>query len=633
MPIFEKIFMYTLICLYFYPQFLSAEEKIKLKPVIVRESVFSTDMYNPVIPLFVVTKDEITNKRPLNTLVLLSKIPGINIDRTSARGNISSIYLRNAEANFTAIYIDGIKVNNPTNSRGGGYNFSLLDVNSINKIEIAKGPASSIGGSDALAGIINISTFDETSKENISNISYGSRGYYNVSINAGNVLGKYQYDLYASNSNDGSPNDGSSFKRDALNLLVRKKEKNSDLKFKINSNNSFSSYFPDDSGGVLFSEKRDLEYKDTNGVAVSVNYQEEFNDLINYSAQASYYYEQEDLASPGVNPGIGNSAGISKNSSDSRYSIYSLFFKNNFKVNDDLNIILGLDIETGKSIIDSAVEISGANSLSKDTRKRTTYSPFISAKYKILPDVLFLTSFRFDLTNNFEDNISPKIGLSYDLSNLASTITLSWGRGFKLPSFYSLGNALVGNSALVPEKSTGTELNFSGHNQSNTFQYSLNLFAIEYKNLIDFDSNTFSLVNRSKLNTDGIELLVKYSLSNNFFLNTHLTYIHSDLDVPNVALRHRPNWKGGIEIQWNIKPGIYLNLDSTYIDNRYDSSVVTDDKLLPSYVKFDLSAHFKLNSDIDFNFGIDNLFDKNYQEAIGFLARGITPRAALSIKF
>ena len=88
-----------------------------------------------------------------------------------------------------------------------------------------------------------------------------------------------------------------------------------------------------------------------------------------------------------------------------------------------------------------------------------------------------------------------------------------------------------------------------------------------------------------------------------------------------------------LEIQWNIKPGIYLNLDSTYMDNRYDSSVVTDDKLLPSYVKFDLSAHFKLNSDIDFNFGIDNLFDKKYQEAIGFLARGITPRAALSIKF
>ena len=623
---------FTLLFLYFYSQLLNADTKVELQPVTVEESGFTVDIYNPIIPITIITKDDISQKQPINTFALLNKIPGINIDRSSSRGNISSIFFRNAEANFTSIYIDGIKVNNPTNSRGGGYNFSLLDVNSINQIEIAKGPASSISGSDTLAGVINISTFtsisDSDDNKNRLDINHGSGGYYNFSLRAGNILGNYEYDLYASNSNDGVPNDGSNFKLDTLNFLIRKEENNSSLKFKINSTNSFSSYFPDDSGGILFSEKRDLEYKKSHGSGASINFKKKFNDLINYNLQASYYYEQEDLKSPGVNPGVGNASGISKNSSDSRYSIYGLSLKNNFKLSNNLNIDVGFDMETGKSIIDSSV----AGSLSKDSRKRTTYSPFISAKYNVLRNVIFLSSFSFNFTDDFEENISPKIGLSYNFSK-STVASISWGKGFKLPSFYSLGNALVGNSELVPEKSEGAEFNLSGRSNSNKFQYSLNLFSVEYKNLIDFDAATFTLVNRSKLNTNGFELLAKYSFLDRFSIQSYATYIHSDLDVAGTALRHRPDWKGGIVFQWDIKPNFYFNLDSNFTDDRYDSSVVTGNRVLSSHTKFDLSTHYQFNSNIHFNFSIDNLFDRNYQESIGFLARGITPKASLTIKF
>ena len=86
-------------------------------------------------------------------------------------------------------------------------------------------------------------------------------------------------------------------------------------------------------------------------------------------------------------------------------------------------------------------------------------------------------------------------------------------------------------------------------------------------------------------------------------------------------------------MEWVFKPNFYINLESTYTDNRYDSSVVTGNRVLSSYTKFDLSAYYKVNPYIDFSFSIDNLFDKNYQESIGFLARGITPKDTLSIKF
>ena len=75
---------FTLLFLYFYSQLLNADTKVELQPVTVEESGFTVDIYNPVIPITIITKDDISQKQPINTFALLNKIPGINIDRSSS---------------------------------------------------------------------------------------------------------------------------------------------------------------------------------------------------------------------------------------------------------------------------------------------------------------------------------------------------------------------------------------------------------------------------------------------------------------------------------------------------------------------------------------------------------------------
>jgi outer membrane cobalamin receptor len=89
---------------------------------------------------------------------LLADVPGVHINIPGSRGSVGELFLRGGEPNFTAVLIDGIQVNDPTNTRGGSFDFSTLSVNEIERIEILRGPFSSIYGSDALSGIVNVIT-------------------------------------------------------------------------------------------------------------------------------------------------------------------------------------------------------------------------------------------------------------------------------------------------------------------------------------------------------------------------------------------------------------------------------------------------------------------------------------------
>ncbi|WP_455204578.1 TonB-dependent receptor, partial [Kaarinaea lacus] len=100
----------------------------------------------------VVSKEEIEQLNVRSVSQLLNSLPGFHVENSSSAGSVNAVYLRGAEPNYTAVLINGIKVNDPTNSRGGAFDFSLLDINTVERVEVVKGPVSSLYGSDAMAG-------------------------------------------------------------------------------------------------------------------------------------------------------------------------------------------------------------------------------------------------------------------------------------------------------------------------------------------------------------------------------------------------------------------------------------------------------------------------------------------------
>ena len=83
---------------------------------------------------------------------------GVHIDQVGGRGGTGSLYLRGADPNYTLVLVDGVRVNDPTNARGGSFDFSTFDIADVERVEIARGPYSAVYGGDALAGVVNIVT-------------------------------------------------------------------------------------------------------------------------------------------------------------------------------------------------------------------------------------------------------------------------------------------------------------------------------------------------------------------------------------------------------------------------------------------------------------------------------------------
>jgi vitamin B12 transporter len=106
----------------------------------------------------IITREEIERQQAVTVSEILTQVPGLHVDESGARGGLSSVYIRGGDPNFTAIMIDGVPINDPTNARGGSVDLSTLTPENIERIEIVRGPASSLYGSDPMAGVINIVT-------------------------------------------------------------------------------------------------------------------------------------------------------------------------------------------------------------------------------------------------------------------------------------------------------------------------------------------------------------------------------------------------------------------------------------------------------------------------------------------
>ena len=114
---------------------------------------------NPVNGLTtVITREMIESRADENVIDLLRGQSGVHVAQAGGRGGIASVQLRGGDPNFTLVLIDGVKVNDPTNARGGSFDFSSLPLAQLERIEIIRGAQSSVYGSDGLGGVVAIST-------------------------------------------------------------------------------------------------------------------------------------------------------------------------------------------------------------------------------------------------------------------------------------------------------------------------------------------------------------------------------------------------------------------------------------------------------------------------------------------
>ncbi len=154
------------------------------------------------------------------------------------------------------------------------------------------------------------------------------------------------------------------------------------------------------------------------------------------------------------------------------------------------------------------------------------------------------------------------------------------------------------------------------------------LFHNRYRDLVDFDPELFLSVNQSEVTASGVEWRGAGQLTPWLNLELDLTYLDTDIKNSDSRLRRRPRWHGGLHLHAGLGR-LDLSLSADSRGSFYDSSVPTGPVTLGGYTDVSLAARWQLGPAISLSLNVDNLLDKSYESAVGFVDPGTQIRAGI----
>ena len=583
----------------------------------------------------VIDLTEIEARNDLSVADLLRSVPGIHVTQPSGQGGVARVFVRGGDLEMTMVLLDGIRVNDPNDSRGSAFDFSTINLSDIERIEIVRGPQSAVYGSDALAGVINVISKGRADEVGVSLFAeMGTDDYYRGALDVSGPIGADGgFSLRAATMDDGEPVTGTTFASDSISGRLTLQDGNHwDLRLFAGYSDSEGTAFPEDSGGADLAVLRTVDTRSSEDLRLGANGSIALAEKWRINTFASWYDHDASFVSPGVAPGV--RPPVPPNGADSNLKRIDVAVNAVVEFSDNFTATLGVDYYDEDGVSDGFVEFAPGFVVPAGFEfSRNVTGGFGELHYKSELGPTFLASVRHDDPNEERGDTTSKFGFIYDFKNGQTSIRGNWGQGFSLPGFFALASPLVGNPNLRPETSEGYDLGVTHWSTDKRIGLTLTLFHNEFTDLIDFDSATFSMVNRDRLDTEGIEMQFDYSANEQISLHVQATYMDLEFRNTTTPVRQRPEWRGGLSMSWAPTDKWLLDASWLIVGETNDSSIPTGDMVLSGYDRVDVTATFKPSDKLGILLSIDNLLDEDYFEAIGFPSPGTRARLGLRYRF
>ena len=568
-----------------------------------------------------IDRAEILARQPRELLDVLRDVPGLHVGRAGGPGGVGSLYIRGGDPNFALVLIDGIKVNDPGNSRGGSFDFASVDPGDIERIEVLRGAAATAYGAEALGGVVNIVTRMRAAEGKRAEAELGE-GHTRLRAALGTQRPGRDHFLSVSHADLRDRRLGSALEASVAHGAIGLHDRSGAhaLRLGLRLAAAEAASFPDDSGGPRYAVLRETETRDSGELLASLNYRHARGDAMMFHADAGLYARNEDTASPGVAPGLRDPFGIPALTSTQRLRRAQGQLRGEWLPDTDWRLVSGLAFEREEVESRSLLDFGGPPLAADFELGRSVWAPFLHTAHAATERLSLEGALRLDLPDDHRRRLSPRLGAQYDAEDGARW-RLNWGKSFKLPSFYALGHPVVGNPALGPETGRGTELSVEKPLAGGRAELRLAVFHQRYRDLIDFDPGPPPrLVNRSRVSIAGVELGGRIALTPAHELTAQIEELDIDVHGEDAALRGRPERRLRLSLRWQANDDTSARLDARYTGAIPDSSIPTGDRALDSHVVADLIVEHRLGPHWTAALAIDNLGNSAYEEALGFPA-------------
>ena len=563
-----------------------------------------------------VTEADIAHLQAPTLLDALNNVAGVRAVSTGGVGGGSFVSIRGGEPNFTLVMIDGVRVNDTTNGEGGAFDFTLVDPSLVEGVDVHRGATSAVQGSDALSGVINIRLRDPMIGGTVraARLTIGTDGELGGGVTA--IEGWHNGGLliggsgYASRGSDPY----STLDRRQGVAEVRQRVADYDLTGLALYAHSRHSEFPLDSGGPDFAINRSRETGTGNiWLAALALRRRQDSGPIRPNLSVSWSSQTNENETPAIAPGV--LSGVP--------AITARSLLHRLEAIGDVTVDLsGLTVSIGAVLLEEHARSIGSIDYgfpvpSNFRLSRRTVSGFAEATWNPLPEVSINVAGRYDAVRSGPGTWTSRAGFSWQPLAKGPSLFARIDQGLKLPSFYALGNPLVGDPALRPERSSNHEAGARWALGALTARVAW--FDDRFSNLIDFDPALFRLVNRSHVTARGIEAEGSWHLSNVLQLTAALTRLTLESATP---LLNRPRWEGNARAVWQVSDRIAVNAAARFNGNFLDSSVPTGNVVTNGHIEADVGLEWKVARRLKVSGTLRNVSGSRSYLAVGYPQMG-----------
>jgi outer membrane cobalamin receptor len=566
----------------------------------------------------------------------LRALPGVHIDQPGGPGGRSSLYLRGGEENYSVVLLDGVPVNNPTDSRGGGFDFGTLDAAEFAVAEIVRGPVSARYGPDALSGVIKL-TSDVLGVQSAPKVTVEAGGNGLAAVHAATAAheGGLTAAVSANWSEDGSRAAGSHAWHEAVATGATWQGQNLEWRMSLRYGRQESAAFPDDSGGARFAALRSLEERAgrTTTAAIELLSPGSRHAGIKWRVRSWGAWLHAHDNSPGVAPGLRDPAGLPASLEATTLHRLGVAAEGAAAIGDSGTLAVGVDGQSERGRSDSVLTYGPFPIPAPFTATRERVGAFAEYTWRPASGWLVQPSVRLDKARGYSLRATPRLGIRLPVAR-DTVLRANAGTGFKLPSFYAVSNPLVGNPALKPEKARAVDLGIERQLSGGRAAFAFGGFASRYRDGIDFDPGPPPrLVNRNEIRSDGVEALLRLKANDALEWMFSGTYADVRSEPGGGPLRGRPRTAGSVRAVWRPATGFMLEASVTAVGRVFDSSVPTGDVFLPDWRRVDLAGRYQIRRGLTLTAAVDNLFAARYEEAIGVPSPRVRIRGGIEAGF
>lgn len=610
---FIRKFIIIAALIFIIPAYIRAED-VDLEKIVITPSRIEENFSDTGRDVDVVTYKTMLTSGNQSLAQALTDLTSVNISNYGGPGASSNVRMRGSTAAQVLVMVDGRPINSP---RDGEADLSAIPMDNIEKIEVLHGPASSVYGSQAMGGIVNIITRNPPKdKQKIEAFtSFGTFETYIERLFYGAKAGKFGCAVSGQYESSQGSRANSAFNQRGFNAKFDYKLTRAN---NLNLNCGFNKSNLGTPGPVTGPDSDDKQSWLKNFLDLTWK----FNPDTDTGLSARVYNNYDKLQF------FENTAGS--------------IFDTAGTIDTQTTTSRGYQLQAEKTLwenfrIAAGFDYTGNfnNSTTTAKHKYIVRAGYLEGKASLFDKLSVNLGVRQDDYSNFGSQIDPSCSIVYSINDDNRIHALA-SRSFRAPTFNDLywpdQGWAKGNPELTPEKGMTYELGMDTRIKKD-FLLSLTYYNNSFKDLINWvdQSGVWQPVNVNSALINGLELGTKTFLPCNLELGLNYTYLMARDKDTHKYLVYQPRNKVDLTIAYKNTKGLKINFKGQYTDKRFTNADNT------SYVKkffvFGANLSQEIGEHFTFYTSIDNIFNRKYQVMQGYPMPGFSITGGIKADF